>query len=164
MDKTGIASTLRGSGYFSNCRIYAKDVQGCPTGIFQHLHSYPSGLLDSHWGNHTSANEVTSENRRLWVNVSHKFTRTHKYNHNKAKHNKTMCIFDGIIIVTLHEGHDISNDRQLSCLFDNLTGVTTNKSSWLLVDSPHKGLVMQKPFPSILCILWMAPSRQLMIM
>ena len=57
---------------------------------------YPSGLLHWHWGNLTiapSASKATLMNMDKYFMWIH-YERLH--NHNKAKHNKTVCIFLGI--------------------------------------------------------------------
>ena len=54
---------------------------------------YPSGLLHWHCGNLTSASNATLMNMDeyfMWIH----YERLH--NHNKTKHNKTVCIFIGI--------------------------------------------------------------------
>ena len=77
--------------------------------------------------------------------------------------NRTPEWFYGIKVMP-HEHHDVSNHWQINCLFNSLFRLTTEEhqsfSLWTshywpfvrgihqsLVDSPHKGPVMQKVFP-----------------
>ena len=62
-----------------------------------------------------------------------------------------------LVTVTSHEHHGVSNEMQLNRLLNNLFRLTTNKIPKLcitgalqgesMVESPHKGPVMQKVFP-----------------
>ena len=54
---------------------------------------YPSGLLRWHCGNLTIAPVPAKQPWWIWINTSCEFI---MHNHNKAKHNKTVCIFLGI--------------------------------------------------------------------
>ena len=55
---------------------------------------YPSGLLHWHCGNLTIAPVPAKQSWWIWINMWIHYERLH--NHNKAKHNKTVCIFLGI--------------------------------------------------------------------
>ena len=55
---------------------------------------YPSGLLHWHCGNLTIAPVPAKQPWWIWINTWIHYERMH--NHNKAKHNKTVCIFLGI--------------------------------------------------------------------
>ena len=61
---------------------------------------YPSGLLHWHCGNLTiapgPAKLMNMDKYFMWIH----YDRLH--NHNKAKHNKTVCIFLGIYCTSLH--------------------------------------------------------------
>ena len=66
---------------------------------------YPSGLLHWHCGNLTIAPVPAKQPWWMWINTSCEFMWLH--NHNKAKHNKTVCIFLGIYCTTQWIGHTI---------------------------------------------------------
>ena len=57
---------------------------------------YPSGLLHWHCGNLTIAPVPAKQPWWIWINTSCEFIMNDLHNHNKAKHNKTVCIFLGI--------------------------------------------------------------------
>ena len=57
---------------------------------------YPSGLLHWHCGNLTIAPMPAKQPWWIWINTSCEFIIKWLHNHNKAKHNKTVCIFLGI--------------------------------------------------------------------
>ena len=64
---------------------------------------YPSGLLHWHCGNLTIAsNDCPSASKATLMNMDKYFMWIHYerlHNHNKAKHNKTVCIFLGIYCI-----------------------------------------------------------------
>ena len=57
---------------------------------------YPSGLLHWHCGNLTIAPMPAKQPWWIWINTSMWIHYERLHNHNKAKHNKTVCIFLGI--------------------------------------------------------------------
>ena len=57
---------------------------------------YSSGLLHWHCGNITIAPVPAKQPWWIWINTSIWIYYDRLHNHNKAKHNKTVCIFLGI--------------------------------------------------------------------
>ena len=57
---------------------------------------YISGLLHWNFGNLTIAPVPAKQPWWIWINTSCEFHYERLHNHNKAKHNKTVCIFLGI--------------------------------------------------------------------
>ena len=58
------------------------------------ISQYPSGLLHWHWGNSASkATLMNMDKYFMWIHYER------LRNHNKAKHNKTVCIFLGIYCI-----------------------------------------------------------------
>ena len=76
---------------------------------------YPSGLLHWHCGNLTiapvPAKQATLMNMDKYLMWNH-YELLH--NHNKTKHNKTVCIFLGIYCYLTTPVHDISHRIQMS--------------------------------------------------
>ena len=66
---------------------------------------YPSSLLHWHCGNLTIAPVPAKQPWWIWINTSCDYERLH--NHNKAKHNKTVCIFLGIYCTSMPSRFDI---------------------------------------------------------
>ena len=60
---------------------------------------YPSGLLHWHCGNLTIVPVPAKQPWWIWINTSWEFVYERLHNHNKAKHNKTVCIFIGIYCI-----------------------------------------------------------------
>ena len=86
------------------------------------------------------------------------FHNTNRYSLNPTGAISSNAAHICIIIVTLHERHDVSDSRQLECLFETNFGITKNKGSirgsynrsfvrgnhrWS-IDSPHELTVMRK--------------------
>ena len=88
---------------------------------------YPSGLLHWHCGNLTiapvPATLMNMDKYFMWIH----YERLH--NHNKAKHNKTVCIFLGIYCRTNQQ----SSPRHI-CILKNSTGVT---AQWVISNITH---------------------------
>ena len=62
---------------------------------------YPSGLLPWHCGNLTIAPVPAKQPWWIWIKYFMWIHYERLHNHNKAKHNKTVCIFLGIYCITM---------------------------------------------------------------
>ena len=69
---------------------------------------YPSGLLHWHCGNLTIAPVPAKQPWWIWINTSMWIHYERLHNHNKAKHNKTVCIFLGIYCMGNGQGEKIN--------------------------------------------------------
>ena len=81
------------------------------------------------------SNDCPSASKATLMNTDKYFMWIHYerlYNHNKAKHNKAVCIFLGIyctFVITIkpHKRKGVSNNRQRNCLFISLFRQTRQK-------------------------------------
>ena len=64
---------------------------------------YPSGLLHWHCGNLTIAPVPAKQPWWIWIKYFMWINYERLHNHNKAKHNKTVCIFLGIYCTCIRE-------------------------------------------------------------
>ena len=67
--------------------------------IHWRIFPYPSGLLHWHCGNLTIAPVPAKQPWWIWINTSCEFIYERLHNHNKANHNKLVCIFLGICCI-----------------------------------------------------------------
>ena len=140
---------------------------------FSHIHQASLAL----W----QFNDCPSASKATLMNMDRYFMWIHYerlHNHNKAKHNKTVCIFLGIYCMMctmwvfckkyffVNEHHHISNYWPPICLFNSLFTLTPKETSKLCITSlceknpwktrgfPSQGPVLRKVFPWSNIMLW----------
>ena len=113
------------------------------------------------------SNDCPSASKATLMNMDKYFMWIHYerfHNHNKAKHNKTVCIFLGIYCYVCSPISSVYQPKAATLS----TGWFMTSKSFLhywpfvrgihLVDSPHKGPVMQKAFLCNGVIVWVSCS------
>ena len=84
--------------YSISQEIYTRFLLCCALVVVIHclIFPYPSGLLHWHCGNLTIAPVPATQPWWIWINTHMWIHFERLHNHNKARHNKTVCIFLGI--------------------------------------------------------------------
>ena len=100
---------------------------------------YPSGLLHWHCGNLTIAPVPAKQPWWIWINTSCEL-----HNHNKTKHNKTVCIFLGIYCM-ISPGYDVKYVRRNldMRLFRMLFTQNTSLNSFQCIKGCHVYIFVQ---------------------